>query len=76
MGPRWIASDVTTLAWTDPRHPWMRDYLVLETPPEPHTGWCAWCGRDTSRGEFCSADCRLEAAKDSKPRRRIHRRKP
>ena len=44
---------MTSLAWTHPDHPWMRDGIVLELPAEPRRAVpqrsteCDWCGAST-----------------------------
>lgn len=56
---------MTQLPWTDPRHPWMRDYLIISTPD--HRRWCAWCGdlmpadaRPTAL--YCKHRCKFAAS--------------
>ena len=55
---------MTPLRWTDPRHPWMRDHLILLVPD--HHRWCAWCG-DLMPAEarttaiYCQRRCKFAA---------------
>lgn len=57
---------MTALAWTDPRHPWMRDHLVLELPPLPSTPRrCEHCSGDMHHRRagaiYCSDRCARRA---------------
>lgn len=54
------------LPWTDPRHPWMRDYVVLELPPlPPHPRRCEHCSGGMSHRRagaiYCSDRCARRA---------------
>ena len=52
---------MTPLPWTDPRHPWMRDSIVLDLPPRAEPRRCEHCGADlshrTAAAVYCSPRC-------------------